>query len=56
MQVAKLDPGNTSMDRTVKRLTPIVAERREKLKDEMLGVQSSQQWLLASTPRAVQVK
>ena len=37
IQIKELDPGNASAGKTVQRLTPIVNERREKMKDEMLG-------------------
>ena len=37
MQIKELDPGNASAGKAVQRLTPIVNERREKMKDEMLG-------------------
>ena len=37
MQIKELDPGNVSAGKAVQRLTPIVNERREKMKDEMLG-------------------
>jgi hypothetical protein len=37
MQVLELDPGNAAATSAVKRLTPPVTERREKLKEEMLG-------------------
>lgn len=37
MQVLELDPGNAAAASAVKRLTPTVMERREKLKEEMLG-------------------
>ena len=37
MQIKELDPGNVSAGTAVQRLTPIVNERREKMKDEMLG-------------------
>lgn len=33
----ELDPDNALANKTVLRLTPIVNERREKMKDEMLG-------------------
>ena len=36
-QVLELDPGDAAMQKTVKRLEPIVEERREKMKDEMMG-------------------
>ena len=36
-QIKELDPGNASAGKAVQRLTPIVNERREKMKDEMLG-------------------
>ena len=37
LQTLELDPGNTvSMAKTA-RLEPVVAERREKMKDEMIG-------------------
>jgi len=36
-QVKDLDPGNALAKKTIQRLTPIVNERREKMKDEMLG-------------------
>ena len=36
-QVEELDPGNSLAASTVQRLTPIVNERREKMKEEMLG-------------------
>jgi len=37
VQVLELDPGNAAMSGKVRRLEPIVAERREKMKDEMMG-------------------
>lgn len=37
MQIKELDPGNASASKNVLRLTPIVDERREKMKTEMLG-------------------
>ena len=37
VQVKELDPDNPLADKTVQRLTPIVNERRERMKDEMLG-------------------
>ncbi len=37
LQVKELDPGNVLAAKTVQRLTPIVEERREKMKDEMMG-------------------
>lgn len=36
-KVLELDPGNVVAQRTAKRITPAVEERREKLKDEMMG-------------------
>ncbi|CAL8464851.1 g4386 [Coccomyxa elongata] len=36
-KVKELDPENALANKTVLRLTPIVNERREKIKDEMLG-------------------
>ena len=36
-QVKELDPDNPLANKTVQRLTPIVDDRREKMKDEMLG-------------------
>ena len=33
----ELDPDNPLANNTVQRLTPVVEERREKMKDEMLG-------------------
>ncbi len=38
-QVLELDPGNAIAQKSVQRLTPIVEERREKLKEEMMGEQ-----------------
>lgn len=40
VQVLELEPGNAVADGMVKRLTPVVNERREKLKDEMMGARS----------------
>ena len=37
LQVVELDPGNTAMAAKVRRLEPIVADRREKMKEEMMG-------------------
>ena len=37
MQTLELDPGNTVAIAKTKRLEPIVTERREKMKDEMMG-------------------
>ena len=37
VQVLSINSGNASMAATVKRLEPIVAERREKMKEEMMG-------------------
>ena len=37
LQVLELEPGNPVADRAVQRLTPVVEERREKLKEEMMG-------------------
>lgn len=42
VQVVELDPGNALATKTVQRLTPIVEEKREKMKEEMLG----ETWLL----------
>ncbi len=39
-QVVEAQPSNASATATVKRLTPVVAERRQKLQDEMLGAYS----------------
>ena len=36
-QVLELDPGNAVALKTVERLLPVVTERREKLKEEMMG-------------------
>ncbi|KAI7841133.1 hypothetical protein COHA_005103 [Chlorella ohadii] len=36
-KVLELDPGNAIAQKSVQRLTPIVEERREKLKEEMMG-------------------
>lgn len=36
-QVLELEPGNSAASKTVQRLEPVVAERREKLKEEMMG-------------------
>ncbi|CAK0786989.1 hypothetical protein CVIRNUC_010205 [Coccomyxa viridis] len=36
-KIKELDPGNASAGKALQRLTPIVNERREKMKDEMLG-------------------
>lgn len=33
----ELEPANSVAGKVVKRLTPVVMERREKLKDEMMG-------------------
>ena len=35
----ELDPADAGMQKAVKRLEPIVEERREKMKDEMMGAQ-----------------
>jgi hypothetical protein len=35
--VKELDPDNALAAKTVQRLTPVVNERREKMKEEMLG-------------------
>ncbi len=40
VQIKELDPDNASAAKSVLRLTPIVNERREKMKDEMLGALS----------------
>ena len=37
LQVLELDPGNAAAERVVKRLLLVVTDRREKLKDEMMG-------------------
>lgn len=37
MQVLELEPDNSLAKRAVERLEPVVNERREKLKEEMLG-------------------
>lgn len=37
MQTLELDPGNTVAVAKTGRLEPVVAERREKMKDEMIG-------------------
>jgi hypothetical protein len=37
LQTLELDPGNTVSVAKVARLEPVVAERREKMKDEMIG-------------------
>ena len=37
VQIKELDPDNASASNNVQRLTPVVDERREKMKDEMLG-------------------
>lgn len=37
VQVLELEPGNSIADKAVKRLLPVVEERREKLKEEMVG-------------------
>ena len=47
MQIKELDPGNASASKNVLRLTPIVNERREKMKNEMLGVCASTIQLIA---------
>ena len=39
LQVKELDPDNALATTTVQRLTPVVNERRERMKDEMLGAQ-----------------
>ncbi|EFN52759.1 hypothetical protein CHLNCDRAFT_26451, partial [Chlorella variabilis] len=36
-KVLELEPANSVAGKVVKRLTPVVMERREKLKDEMMG-------------------
>lgn len=36
-QIKELDPDNASASKSVQRLTPIVEDRREKMKNEMLG-------------------
>ena len=36
-QILELDPGNSLASSTVQRLTSVVDERREKMKEEMLG-------------------
>ncbi|KAK9805260.1 hypothetical protein WJX72_009420 [[Myrmecia] bisecta] len=36
-KIVELDPGNAGAVATVRRLTPIVEERREKMKEEMIG-------------------
>lgn len=36
-KVLELEPGNSAAGQVAKRLTPVVVERREKLKDEMMG-------------------
>ena len=36
-QVLELDPGNAIAQKMVQRLAPVVEERREKLKEEMMG-------------------
>jgi hypothetical protein len=43
MQVKELDPTNALAMKSVQRLTPVVEERREKMKEEMLG-----EWTLRS--------
>lgn len=47
LQTLELDPGNTVSVAKVARLEPVVAERREKMKDEMIGAVSG--LLLAPT-------
>jgi hypothetical protein len=37
--VLELEPGNSAAGQVAKRLTPVVVERREKLKDEMMGAE-----------------
>lgn len=37
-QVLELDPADAAMKKIVKRLEPIVEERREMMKEEMMGV------------------
>ena len=37
MQAQELNPGDVVATKSIARLQPIVAERQEKMKDEMLG-------------------
>lgn len=43
-KISELDPSNRQAVDTIRRLTPLAEEKREKLKEEMLG-----EWFLAAT-------
>lgn len=52
LQTLELDPGNTVAVAKTARLEPVVAERREKMKDEMIGAAADDAVFIFSVPQS----